>query len=123
VGSLANTLHIIATAVTVLLILLIIGFGATADGKWFRLYAYATILLLIVTGAWAFLDIPGIAANLPTPWLGVRAHQYLRLHALAADVGQRPLACPSDHSRRQADCQPRSASAHAPLTSRRKKET
>jgi hypothetical protein len=72
VGALANTMHIILAGVTVLLILLIIGFGATADGKWFRFYSYATIVVLIVTGAWAFMEIPQIAANLPTPWLGVR---------------------------------------------------
>ena len=71
-GSLANTLHIIGTGVTVFLILLIIGFGATADGKWFRIYSYATILVLIVAGAWAGLDGPRIAANLPTPWMGVK---------------------------------------------------
>jgi hypothetical protein len=34
----APTMHIILTSVTVLFILLAIGFGATANGKWFRLY-------------------------------------------------------------------------------------
>ena len=71
-GTLTDTMHIILTVVTVLMILLIIGFGATADGKWFRIYSVVTLLILIVTGAWAFLDAPRIAANLPTPWLGVR---------------------------------------------------
>jgi hypothetical protein len=28
--------------------------------------------MLFVCGAWAFLDAPRIAANLPTPWVGVR---------------------------------------------------
>jgi hypothetical protein len=72
VGSLVNTIHIIATVVTLLLLLLIIAFGATANGQRFRLYSYATILLFIVTGVWSFLEIPQIAANLPTPWMGVR---------------------------------------------------
>jgi hypothetical protein len=71
-GTLSDAMHIILTIVTVLLILLIIGFGATADGKWFRFYSIATILILIVAGAWAFLDARRIAANLPTPWVGVR---------------------------------------------------
>ncbi len=35
-GTLTDTMHIILTSVTVLLILLTIGFGASADGKWFR---------------------------------------------------------------------------------------
>jgi len=71
-GTLTDTMHIILTSVTVLLILLTIGFGATADDKWFRLYSFVTLLILIVSGAWAFLDAPRIAANLPTPWVGVR---------------------------------------------------
>lgn len=71
-STLTDTLHISITVVTVLLILLIIGFGAAAGGKRFRLYSIATILILFVCGAWAFLDAPRIAANLPTPWVGVR---------------------------------------------------
>lgn len=67
-----DTMHIILTVVTVLLILLIIGFGALAGGKRFRIYSIATILILFVCGVWAFLDGPRIAANLPTPWVGVR---------------------------------------------------
>ena len=70
--TLTDTMHVILTVVTVLLILLIIGFGAAADGKRFRLYSIATILILLVCGIWAFLDAPRIAANLPTPWIGVR---------------------------------------------------
>ena len=70
--TLTDTMHVILTVVTVLLILLIIGFGAAANGKWFRLYSYATILVLIIFGALAFLDGPQIAANMPTPWMGVR---------------------------------------------------
>jgi hypothetical membrane protein len=71
-STLTDTMHVILTVVTVLLILLIIGFGAVADGKRFRLYSIATILILALCGAWAFLDAPRIAANLPTPWVGVR---------------------------------------------------
>jgi amino acid transporter len=67
-----DTMHIVLTVVTVLLILLIIGFGATASGKRFRSYSISTILILIVCGVWAFSDGPRIAANLPTPWVGVR---------------------------------------------------
>ena len=71
-GTLTDALHVTATVMTVLLFLLIIGFGATANGKWFRLYSYVTIVVLVGFGVWAFLDAPRIAANLPTPWLGVR---------------------------------------------------
>lgn len=69
--SLTDTMHIILTIVTVLLMLTAIGFGASAFGKRFRLYSIATILILLVFGALAGLDGPRIAANLPTPWVGV----------------------------------------------------
>ncbi len=70
-GTLTDTLHIIGTNVDVLFILLIIGFGATAFGKQFRLYSIGTILVLLVFGALTGLDGPRIQANLPTPWVGV----------------------------------------------------
>ena len=71
-STLTDTMHVLLTVVTMFLILLIIGFGAAADGKRFRFYSIATIGILLVCGAWAFLDAPRIAANLPTPWIGVR---------------------------------------------------
>jgi hypothetical protein len=55
---LTDTMHLVLTAVTVLLMLLIIGFGANADGRWWRPYSYATIVLLIVGGAWAAMTAP-----------------------------------------------------------------
>lgn len=70
--TLTDRMHVILTVVTVLLILLIIGFGAAADGTRFKCYSIATILILVLCGAWAFLDAPRIEANLPTPWVGVR---------------------------------------------------
>lgn len=70
-GTLADTMHAILTGVGVLFILLAIGFGATAFGKRFRLYSVATILILVAFGALAGLDGPRLAANLPTPWMGV----------------------------------------------------
>jgi hypothetical protein len=70
-ASATDTMHIIVTSVIVLLTLLSIGFGAAARGKWFRLYSIATILISLVFGALAGLQGPRIAANLPTPWMGV----------------------------------------------------
>lgn len=70
-GTLTDTLHIIFASVTVLFILLAIGFGANAFGKRFRLYSIGTILVLLVFGALAGLDGSRLAANLPTPWMGV----------------------------------------------------
>jgi hypothetical membrane protein len=72
VGTPSDFMHIIATLVMVLFIVLFIGFGASARGQGFRLYSLATILVLLLFGAWASLDGPRIAAGLPTPWLGVK---------------------------------------------------
>jgi len=70
-GTLTDTMHAIITGVGVLFYLFAIGFGATAFGKRFRLYSIGTILILCVFGALSGLDGPRLAANLPTPWMGV----------------------------------------------------
>lgn len=72
--SLTDTMHILCTIGLVLFIFLFVGFGATADGKWFRRYSIGTILTLLVFGGLAGAQGPRIAANLPTPWLGVEEH-------------------------------------------------
>ncbi len=66
-----DTMHIIATMAEVLSMLLFIGFGAAAFGKWFRCYSIATILLLILGGVLAGMEGSRLAAGLPTPWMGV----------------------------------------------------
>jgi hypothetical protein len=70
-GTLTDTMHIIGAAVDVLLILFIIGFGASVFGRRFRLYSIATIVILLVFGTLAGLDGPRVSANLTTPWVGV----------------------------------------------------
>jgi hypothetical protein len=67
----SDVLHIILTAALVLLILLSIGVGATAFGTPFCLYSIGTLLVVLVCGALAGLQGGNMAANLPTPWLGV----------------------------------------------------
>ena len=69
--TLTDTMHIAVTIVTVILMLLTIGFGAAALGKRFRLYSIATILVHVVFGILIGMDGPRIAANLPTPWAGL----------------------------------------------------
>jgi hypothetical protein len=70
-GTLSDTMHIVLAGVTVPLMLLAIGFGAAAFGKRFRLYSIASLAILAAFGALTFLDATRIAANLPTPWIGV----------------------------------------------------
>jgi hypothetical protein len=70
-GSLTDTLHIVWTMVTIPLMLLIMGFGAAAFGKRFRLYTIVSIVVLIGFGVLTGLDSANMEANLPTPWMGV----------------------------------------------------
>lgn len=70
-GTLTDTMHAIITGVGVLFLLLTIGFGAAAFGKRFRLYSIGTILILCLFGALSGLEGPSLAANLPTPCMGV----------------------------------------------------
>lgn len=67
----SDVMHIILTATMVLLILVSIGVGATAFGTPFRLFSIGTILVVLVFGALAGLQSGQMAANLPTPWMGV----------------------------------------------------
>ena len=69
--TLTDTLHIAFAIATVLLMLLAITFSAAALGKSFRLYSIATMLVFAVFGALTFGDAHRIAANLPTPWMGI----------------------------------------------------
>ena len=70
-GTLTDPMHIILACVTVLLILFTIGFGATAFRKQIRVYSIGTFVILVVFGALTALDGPRLAANLPTPLMGV----------------------------------------------------
>jgi Protein of unknown function (DUF998) len=66
-----NTMHIPATAVMILCILLALGFGSTLLGRRFRYFSYAMILAILVFGVLASLQTGRVAANQPTPWLGI----------------------------------------------------
>jgi hypothetical protein len=70
-GTPSDTLHQVLAAVTVFLMFLAIGCGATAFGKRFRLYSIVTIVVLLVFGGLTFLEAPHLQRNLPTPWIGL----------------------------------------------------
>jgi hypothetical protein len=70
-GTLSDTIHVALGGVTVLLMLLAIGFAAPAFGKRFRLYSIASLAILLTFGVLTFIDAPKVGSNLPTPWLGV----------------------------------------------------
>ncbi len=70
-STVGDTMHIVLSGVTVLFMLLAIGSGAAAFGKRFRLYSVVTLVILFTFGGLTFLDAPRVAANLPTPWIGL----------------------------------------------------
>jgi hypothetical protein len=71
-GSMANDApHLVLTGVLVLLMLLAIGFGAFALGMRFRVYSFATLMVLMVLGAVTGAYGPRFAAEQPTPGFGI----------------------------------------------------
>jgi hypothetical protein len=71
VTSLTDTLHLVWASVTVILMMLMMGFAAAALGTKFRVYTIATMILLIAFGFITSLDAPKIPHDLPTPLLGI----------------------------------------------------
>jgi hypothetical protein len=70
-GTLTDTLHLVWSAATVVIMLLAIGLAARASGALFFIYSIQTMILLVVSGMFIAMDAPEVAANLPTPWVGV----------------------------------------------------
>jgi len=69
--TLTDTLHIVFAMVWLPVMLLAMGLGAAALGRRFRLYTIATLAVFVVFGALTAMGGERIAANLPTPWVGL----------------------------------------------------
>lgn len=70
-GTLTDTLHLVWAFVHLILMLLMIGFGAAAFGKGFRIFSVGIVLAFIVFGTMTTIESPGLQAGLPTPHLGI----------------------------------------------------
>lgn len=70
-GTLTDTVHIVFGTLTILLMLLTIGFGAEAFGTRFRRFSIVSIAILLNFAVLTGLASPRMAGNLPTPWLGI----------------------------------------------------
>jgi len=70
-GTLTDTLHISFAMVTVLFMMILMGFGAAGLGKSFRLFTITIFVIFIIFGALSGMESPGINANQPTPYLGI----------------------------------------------------
>lgn len=66
-----DVLHIVFAIATVSLFFLTMAFAAGALDRGFRVYSIGTIVVFLVFGTLTALDAPRLAANAPTPWLGV----------------------------------------------------
>lgn len=70
-GTLTDTLHIVWASITLLFMMVVMGFGAAALGKGFRLYTIATFVVFLVFGILTFIESTGMEAGLPTRWMGL----------------------------------------------------
>lgn len=66
-----DTMHLVAGAISSILFFAMIGVGAFAFGWRFRWYSFITVGLMLVFGTLMNMDIPNVAENEPTPWLGI----------------------------------------------------
>ncbi len=70
-GTISDTLHIAWTFVHLVLMLLMIGFGAASSGKVFRIFSVGIVLVFIVFGILTARESSGLEAGLPTPYIGI----------------------------------------------------
>ena len=70
-GTLTDTLHLVWAFVHLSLMLLMIGFGAAAFGKGFRIFSVFIVVVFMVFGILATRESLGIEAGLPTPHAGI----------------------------------------------------
>ena len=70
-GTLTDTLHLVWAGITGVFFMLIVGFGAAALGKRFRVYSIATLVIGLVCGAVTSTYASRVQADLPTPGVGV----------------------------------------------------
>lgn len=71
IGSATDTGHLVMSGITVFLMTALIFFGSGASGKWFRAYSFLTISAMLAFGAYVGAQAPRVAAQLPTPWMGI----------------------------------------------------
>ena len=69
-GTLTDTLHLVWAFVHLCLMLLMIGFGAAAMGKGFRVFSATIVIIFFVFGILTTKESLGIEAGLPTPNAG-----------------------------------------------------
>jgi hypothetical protein len=69
--TLTDTLHLVWATIIGLFFTLMVGFGAAALGKRFRVYSIVTLVIGLACGAVTGTYASQVQADLPTPWVGV----------------------------------------------------
>lgn len=70
-GSISDMGHLVLAAIVPLLVIAFVGFGSGAGRKGFRTYSFLTIILTLVSGVLVWTYVPNVAAQLPTPGMGL----------------------------------------------------
>jgi len=70
-GTLSDTMHIAWAMTTVVLMMVLMGFGAAAFGKRFRFFTIITFVVFIIFGMLIGKETPGIEGGFPTPHIGL----------------------------------------------------
>jgi hypothetical protein len=71
IGSTTDTMHLVMTAITVVLMTTLILVGSMSQGRRFRFFSIFTIVIMMVFGIVTGLQASRVAAQLPTPWMGI----------------------------------------------------
>lgn len=69
--TLTDVMHLVMGGASSLFIIGAIVFGAAAFGRKLRLYSAATVLVMLAFGYVMSMDVPRVATNVPTPYLGI----------------------------------------------------
>jgi hypothetical protein len=70
-GTFTDTWHIVMSMITLLFMMLMMGYGMVALGKRFRIYSIISVALFIVFGILVGLEAPAVSTNQSTPMIGI----------------------------------------------------
>ena len=66
-----DTMHLTMTALDSLLLMSVIVIGAWTFGRRYRVYSIATLVVMLLGGAYTSLYASAVEANQATPWIGI----------------------------------------------------
>jgi sulfite exporter TauE/SafE len=67
----ADILHIALTGVMVVFIFASVATGAPIGGRSFRVFSFATLVVMLAFGVLTSVLAPALASDEPTPWFGL----------------------------------------------------